>query len=89
VYTGTHDNDTTRGWYNDATDEIKSNLSELAIDDEKPLQTMLRLAQSTDAELSIIPLQDILDLDSSCRMNAPGTIEGNWIWKFDWSDINL
>ena len=89
VYTGTHDNDTTRGWYNEATDEIKANLSELAIDGEEPLQTMLRLAQSTDAELVIIPMQDILALDSSCRMNAPGTIEGNWIWKFDWSDIIL
>ncbi len=89
TYTGTHDNDTTIGWYNQATNEIKSNLSELANEGEKPLETMLRLAQSTDAGLAIIPIQDILGLDSSCRMNAPGTVEGNWDWKFIWSDLIL
>lgn len=89
IYTGTHDNDTTIGWYNEATDEIKSNLSELADEEEQPLQTMLRLAQSTDAGLAIIPMQDILGLDSSCRMNAPGTVEGNWDWRFIWSDLIL
>ena len=89
IYTGTHDNDTTIGWYNEATDEIKSNLSELADEEEQPLQTMLRLAQSTDAGLAIIPMQDILGLDSLCRMNAPGTVEGNWDWRFIWSDLIL
>ena len=89
IYTGTHDNDTTIGWYNEATNEIRSNLSKLAHAGENPLQTMLRLAQSTDAGLVIIPMQDILGLDTSCRMNAPGTVEGNWQWRFDWSDLIL
>ena len=87
VYTGTHDNDTTIGWYNEASTEVKSNLSNMAQEGEKPLQTMLRLAQSTNADTCIIPIQDLLELDSESRMNAPGTIEGNWQWRFDWTDL--
>ena len=87
VYTGTHDNDTTIGWYKEASTEVKSNLSDLAQEGEKPLQTMLRLAQSTNADTCIIPIQDLLELDSESRMNAPGTIEGNWQWRFDWTDL--
>ena len=87
VYTGTHDNDTTIGWYEEASTEIKSNLSDMAQEGEKPLQTMLRLAQSTNADTCIIPIQDLLELDSSSRMNTPGTIEGNWQWRFDWTDL--
>ena len=87
VYTGTHDNDTTIGWYEEASTEVKSNLSDMAQEGEKPLQTMLRLAQSTNADTCIIPIQDLLELDSSSRMNAPGTIEGNWQWRFDWTDL--
>ena len=87
VYTGTHDNDTTIGWYEEASTEVKSNLSDMAQEGEKPLQTMLRLAQSTNADTCIIPIQDLLGLDSSSRMNAPGTIEGNWEWRFEWTDL--
>ena len=87
VYTGTHDNDTTIGWYKEASTEVKSNLSDMAQEGEKPLQTMLRLAQSTNADTCIIPIQDLLELDSESRMNAPGTIEGNWQWRFDWTDL--
>ena len=87
VYTGTHDNDTTIGWYKEASTEVKSNLSNMAQEGEKPLQTMLRLAQSTNADTCIIPIQDLLELDSESRMNAPGTIEGNWQWRFDWTDL--
>ena len=87
VYTGTHDNDTTIGWFEEASNEVKSNLSEMAKEGETPLQTMLRLAQSTNADTCIIPIQDLLGLDSSSRMNAPGTIEGNWQWSFDWTDL--
>ena len=87
VYTGTHDNDTTIGWYKEASTEVKSNLSNMAQEGEKPLQTMLRLAQSTNADTCIIPIHDLLELDSESRMNAPGTIEGNWQWRFDWTDL--
>jgi 4-alpha-glucanotransferase len=87
VYTGTHDNDTTIGWYEEASTEVKSNLSDMAQEGEKPLQTMLRLAQSTNADTCIIPIQDLLGLDSSSRMNAPGTVVGNWEWRFDWTDL--
>jgi 4-alpha-glucanotransferase len=87
VYTGTHDNHTTIGWFEEASNEVKSNLSEMAKEGETPLQTMLRLAQSTNADTCIIPIQDLLGLDSSSRMNAPGTVEGNWQWSFDWTDL--
>lgn len=88
VYTGTHDNDTTLGWYkglDDATREF--------VDDYlgKPREAMpwplVRAALSSRANLAMLPFQDVLALDSDHRMNTPGTTEGNWNWRFDWSWI--
>ena len=50
---------------------------------------MIRLAEESNSTLSIIPLQDIMKLDSDSRMNKPGKTQGNWNWKFNWDDLNL
>ena len=51
-------------------------------DGENVCETMIRLAKESPASMAIIPLQDILELDSEARMNTPGTAHGNWSWKF-------
>ncbi|MEJ2621685.1 MAG: 4-alpha-glucanotransferase [Candidatus Thiodiazotropha sp.] len=88
VYTGTHDNDTTLGWYTGLDDNSRE-----IVDDYlgKPREIMpwplIRSAMASRANLAIIPLQDALGLDGSHRMNTPGTTEGNWGWRFEWDMI--
>jgi 4-alpha-glucanotransferase len=88
VYTGTHDNDTTLGWYTGLDDKSRE-----FVDDYlgKPREIMpwpmIRSALASGANLAIVPLQDILGLDSSHRMNTPGTTEGNWVWRFEWDMV--
>jgi 4-alpha-glucanotransferase len=85
VYTGTHDNDTTRGWYDGLTEHERGHLwnylqsppGEAA---EVPWE-MIRLASSSAAALAITPYQDLLGLASSARMNIPGRAEGQWRWR--------
>ena len=85
VYTGTHDNDTTLGWYQTLDDGAKAHLQTL-LDNEAPNMphALVELALNTKANLAIIPMQDILGLDGAHRMNIPGTMGGNWQWRFDW-----
>ena len=89
AYTGTHDNNTTRGWF-DSLDagsrEFVYSLLEGKPDDD-PVQLLIQRALQTDAELVVLPLQDILGLGAQARMNTPGESEGNWHWRFDWADI--
>lgn len=81
VYTGTHDNDTTAGWLKSLKKTEKEQLKQFfgagIIDHWK----MIRLAYSSVAMAAIIPMQDILGLGSSARMNTPGTVKGNWLWR--------
>jgi len=81
VYTGTHDNDTTSGWLKslkkDERDQLKQYFGTGRIDHWR----MIRLAYSSVARIAIIPMQDVLGLDSSARMNTPGTVKGNWLWR--------
>ena len=49
--------------------------------------SLITLAFSTAAKLAIVPMQDILALDSDHRMNTPGTIENNWAWRFNWQQL--
>jgi 4-alpha-glucanotransferase len=82
VYTGTHDNDTTLGWWEsldeDGRDRVRSRLS----DPEEPMPwALVRLALESTARLSVIPAQDILGLGNEHRMNTPGTAQGNWTWQ--------
>ena len=85
VYTGTHDNSTTRGWYEDLPDAARGNLWRYAKRAQgtgaEAAQTLLNLAWSSAAALAIAPLQDVLNLGKEARMNQPGSAEGNWRWR--------
>lgn len=88
VYTGTHDNDTTLGWYQQAGQETKDHLYHYLQNDQPDMPSaLIALAFSTQAKLAIVPMQDILALDSAHRMNTPGTIENNWTWRFSWEQL--
>ncbi|HUV08984.1 MAG TPA: 4-alpha-glucanotransferase, partial [Spirochaetia bacterium] len=88
VYTGTHDNDTTRGWYEKRTEEEKDMIRRyLARNDHHIVWELIRLALSSVARFAIIPLQDIPGLGSEARMNTPSTPEGNWTWRFNPADF--
>ncbi|TAF07349.1 MAG: 4-alpha-glucanotransferase [Nostocales cyanobacterium] len=84
VYTGTHDNDTTLGWFDTANDYEKQNLL-LYLGSMSPdgiNWDLIRLALSSIANQAIIPLQDVLGLGTAARMNYPSTAEGNWQWRY-------
>jgi 4-alpha-glucanotransferase len=88
VYTGTHDNDTTVGWAHGAgASELASAARYLNCDEAQVPQAMLNACYASVADLAVVPMQDLLGLDSSHRMNTPGVAEGNWAWKFEWDDI--
>jgi len=83
VYTGTHDNDTLRGWFDALEPEIKHKV--LDYTDANPnniVNKLIRLAWSSTVRMAIIPLQDLLNLGSEARMNIPGIPGGNWQWRF-------
>jgi 4-alpha-glucanotransferase len=85
VYTGTHDNPTTRGWYEDLPDAERRNLwhylKRAAGTSAEAAPALLGLAWSSGAALAIAPLQDVLNLGKDARMNQPGSAEGNWRWR--------
>ena len=87
VYTGTHDNDTTIGWWKNSTPQRRARIEKLAKPGESICQTMIRLAIESPAGMAIIPLQDIMELGTTARMNTPGTSHGNWKWRFEWSSL--
>ena len=88
VYTGTHDNDTSRGWYENATEFEKDYLRRyMNTDGNSPSWDLIRLAMSSSADTAVFPLQDILSLSSEGRMNTPGTDSGNWTWRFKSDDL--
>jgi 4-alpha-glucanotransferase len=94
VYTGTHDNNTTIGWFKGGREEVttrtqqemeeerKRALSYLGTNGSEINWDFIRLALMSVANIGIIPLQDVLGLGSEARMNIPGTIKGNWRWRF-------
>lgn len=82
VYTGTHDNDTTLGWWRSLDPETRARVSASLPDRAEPMPWALtQVAMSSRARLAVVPAQDLLGLDSSARMNTPGTDEGNWAWR--------
>jgi 4-alpha-glucanotransferase len=88
VYTGTHDNDTTLGWYAGLTEGERNRfLRYVPGADLDPSWCLIRLAWASVADCAIAPLQDILRLDHTARMNRPGTTAGNWRWRFRESQI--
>lgn len=88
IYTGTHDNDTTLGWFQKLPPEQQRFLAEfLGCDRVSMPCALVHAALASVANLAVIPMQDILELDSSHRMNTPGTTEGNWQWRFAWEQL--
>jgi 4-alpha-glucanotransferase len=85
VYTGTHDNDTTRGWFESLPEterrKVWRYLNRTEGDGHEIAGALLRVAWSSVAALAIAPFQDLLNLGSEARMNLPGTTEGNWCWR--------
>ncbi len=88
VYTGTHDNDTTRGWSEKLNDADKAYISDYLGNPSVPLHcALIQTALASVANLAVIPMQDILELGSEHRMNTPGTTENNWNWRFQWHQL--
>jgi len=88
VYTGTHDNDTTLGWWLSLIEEHKAAvLDGLGQPTQAMPAPLLQAALASPARMAIIPMQDLLGLGSEARMNTPGTLNGNWTWRFQWADI--
>ena len=83
VYTGTHDNDTVKGWYKSAKRVDKNTIKEyLCVQNATNLsRDLIRLAESSVADTCIIPIQDVFSLDSASRINTPSTLGNNWKWR--------
>jgi 4-alpha-glucanotransferase len=82
VYTGTHDNDTTLGFYQHADEHVRDHIRRyFARDGQDVAWDFIRAALSSVADTAIIPMQDLLSLDGGARMNMPGTASGNWSWR--------
>jgi 4-alpha-glucanotransferase len=89
VYTGTHDNDTSAGWYAGLPEkergEVRDYLGSTGAD---PSDDLTRAALVSVADTAIIPFQDLLGLPTTARMNVPGRADGNWEWRFTWDMID-
>lgn len=84
-YSGTHDNDTARGWWDASSEPVRTRFLATATDagvvEPEPWWTLVRLALASPARLAVVTLQDVLGLDTSARMNLPGRQGGNWGWR--------
>ncbi len=88
VYTGTHDNDTTAGWWATASDRERHYArGYLATDGHDMPWTLIRAAMASVADTAVHPLQDVLALPTECRMNYPGQESGWWGWRFQWAQV--
>ena len=82
-YTGTHDNDTTLGWYSKASKESREKVRQYMNTDGKEIAwDFIRACYGSVSEMAVVPLQDIMGLDSRARMNTPGTTSNNWQWRY-------
>ena len=88
AYTGTHDNDTVRGWWNQAGPRERAFVGAyLACGEQDIHWATIRACANSVANVAVYPLQDVLGLDSTHRMNVPGVLGGNWRWRFRWDWI--
>ncbi len=88
VYTGTHDNDTTAGWYNSLPDARRSRVNYyVGSRGDDTIECLIRTVFMSVADTAIVPLQDLIGLGSEARMNVPGTAFGNWGWRFTWNMV--
>jgi malto-oligosyltrehalose synthase/4-alpha-glucanotransferase len=87
AYTGTHDNNTTRGWFRkDASAAERKRLEQYLgtkIQEKEVHKIMGRLAYASVSQTAILPIQDVLGLDETARMNMPGSVENNWLWRLE------
>lgn len=85
VYTGTHDSNTTVGWFQNLEQQRKDEVCNRfnAKPEEMPWP-LIKAAFGSNAKLAIIPMQDVLGLDDTHRMNTPGNLKDNWLWRFQW-----
>jgi len=83
AYTGTHDNNTSLGWWQEASEGERNHAKSYLNMDDDVVWSLIRAALASTAHLSIIPMQDLLELDATARFNTPGTLDGNWSWKMD------
>ncbi len=91
VHTGSHDNDTTRGYF----EKAKNEKNDIYSHTQKYLNyfggeitfQLIRLAYSSVSDMAIIPMQDVLNLDGESRMNFPGKLGGNWTWRYTWDQV--
>jgi len=84
VYTGTHDNDTTMGWFKGADESVRQHaLDVLATTADDMPWALIACALASPAMLAVIPMQDLLELGSEAKFNTPGTLDNNWCWRMD------
>jgi 4-alpha-glucanotransferase len=81
AYTGTHDNDTTVGWWKNADGDTRRFARKYLGKEYVEARDFIRLAYSSTAKWAVVPMQDLLGLGSETRMNTPGTTNGNWRWR--------
>ncbi|MGJ8652998.1 MAG: 4-alpha-glucanotransferase [Opitutaceae bacterium] len=83
VYSGTHDNDTTLGWYSELDEDTQDHIRRyLGVNGETISWDLIRAAIQSSAQLAIVPIQDLMSLGSEARMNTPGAPVGNWQWRY-------
>lgn len=88
VYTGTHDNNTTLGWFESLDAELRGKVYEYFNNPREGMPWMLiAQAMASPANTAIVPMQDFLARGTVDRMNTPGTTEGNWQWRFQWEEV--
>jgi 4-alpha-glucanotransferase len=89
VYTGTHDNPASRGWWDEASLAARQRASALlGCDGSGFVDALIKGALSSEAGWAFVPAQDLLNLGNSARTNTPGTVEGNWDWRLGTGDLS-
>ena len=87
AYTGTHDNDTIRGWYESAGESTRARVdaavAERGFDDPESWWRLVRLTMSSPAQVAVVQAQDLLGLGSQARMNVPGSMGASWRWRLE------
>jgi len=90
VYTGTHDNSTSLGWWTEMDQDRKEQFKERIPNyDNFSSWELIRIGMETKAKLFVAPMQDLLNLDDGSRLNKPGTIENNWSWRLNRNNLNI
>ncbi len=89
VYTGSHDNETTLGWYRNASNAEQDHVRRyVSRDGSDIVWDMIRLAHASVAVMSVIPMQDLMVLGNEARMNFPGKVGGYWAWRYTYEMLN-